>query len=48
MEVVRLKEDVAKENNLQGEGTVVSLVPQSEEGHPERSPSFSQPWVIRS
>lgn len=45
-EVVRLKEDVARENNLQSEWTVISVGLQSEEGDPEGSLRFSQPWAI--
>lgn len=47
-EVVRLKEAVARENNLRSEWTFMGMAPGSEEGFPEGSLEFSQPWAIRN
>ena len=47
-EVVRLKEDVAKANGLRSERTVAETGPRGEEGYPEGSLAFSQPWATRS
>lgn len=44
-EVVRLKEDVAEENGLRSEWTPVVKALGSEDGFPEGSLTFSQPWA---
>ena len=46
-EVVRLKESVARENNLRSEWALVELAPLGEEGFPEGNLVFSQPWATR-
>lgn len=46
-EVVRLKEAVAKENSLRSEWALIGIAPHVEEGLPEGSLAFSQPWATR-
>lgn len=46
-EVVRLKEDVVRENNLQSEWTVAARGPRGEEDCPEGCLAFGQPWATR-
>ena len=45
-EVVRLKESVASENKLRSEWAV-GIEPLGDEGFPEGSLAFSQPWASR-
>ena len=44
-EVVRLRDDVARENGLRSEWTVAAKGPRGEEDCPEGWLSFSQPWA---
>lgn len=46
-EVVRLKESVARESKLRSEWALVGIAPLGEEGFPEGSLEFSQPWATR-